>query len=58
MTTRDRYWLVVNAILMVSGVVTLYRHAIDWSLLLVMAAILLALSRFVWTRRPEGGDRK
>jgi hypothetical protein len=43
---------------MVSGAVTLYRHAIDWRQLLVMAAILLALSRSVWTRRPEGGDRK
>jgi hypothetical protein len=29
-TPRERYWLVVYTILIVSGALTLYRHAIAW----------------------------
>jgi hypothetical protein len=50
---RDRYWLVVYTILMVSGAVSLYRHPIAWWQVLVIAAIIGALSPFLWTRKKR-----
>jgi hypothetical protein len=56
---REYGWLVVNVTLAMTGAVTLYRHGIDWWQLVVIAGLLITLvAASLWTRRPEGGDRK
>ena len=52
-TRRDRYYLAVCTILMVSGAVSMYRHPIGWWPTLIMVAILAALSPFLWERKKR-----
>jgi uncharacterized membrane protein YbaN (DUF454 family) len=52
-TNRDASWLVVSMILAVSGAVSLYRLPSAWWQVLIIAAILVALSPFLWERNKR-----